>query len=478
VGLPSEPRQHHTPQEKRARSVWRWNFGIGMVFVGAVLTYSIQFHDWKLAQLASILGVALIVAGIVLLTINLGRDLPDERSLESANWLIRLVWVAAFGLGVIILYAIQYQHWALQRVASTASIGLITAGAAWLSGALLGFIFGLPHTREGASVPTQGAGDRQTQASNGAPLPDRRRDDRYQRSTSLEQVSDWLTKMIVGVGLTQLNRIPGKLYELATYIANGLIANGAGGGYSDVHGLDVNRAFALGICIYFVVDGFLFGFLWACLDLLELFRRLDSPDLEQTKSMAKKAEQQAEKAIQKAATGPDTTYEIIKARDLYKAIEEKRKKKQAVDANDINLAEEFIKKLSESSVVFPTNRALHVVLANLYYETGKWDSAVAVLRGFIAAREKAGQTDDDDVATAWFNLACFYSTRSEKEGEGTRASELLKEAESDLVQCLEAARRSGPTTLALHLKRANDDDDLAPLRRSGVLAAILKRYET
>lgn len=44
----------------------------------------------------------------------------------------------------------------------------------------------------------------------------------YAPSTSLEQVADWLTKIIVGVGLTQLNKIPRKLDSLASYIAMGM----------------------------------------------------------------------------------------------------------------------------------------------------------------------------------------------------------------------------------------------------------------
>jgi hypothetical protein len=43
-----------------------------MVFVGAVLTYSIQFHDWKLAQLASILGS--------------GFDRSRNRSAHDQSW--------------------------------------------------------------------------------------------------------------------------------------------------------------------------------------------------------------------------------------------------------------------------------------------------------------------------------------------------------------------------------------------------------
>jgi len=47
-------------------------------------------------------------------------------------------------------------------------------------------------------------------------------DIRYQPSTSLEQISDWLTKIIVGLALVDIAKIPGKLDALASYIASGI----------------------------------------------------------------------------------------------------------------------------------------------------------------------------------------------------------------------------------------------------------------
>ena len=71
---------------------------------------------------------------------------------------------------------------------------LLYASAACLAaGAGLGFLFGIPH----AGAP------RVTDSNNGTTTPD----SGYQSSTSLEQIADWLTKIIVGVGLVELSRI-------------------------------------------------------------------------------------------------------------------------------------------------------------------------------------------------------------------------------------------------------------------------------
>ena len=172
----------------------------------------------------------------------------------------------------------------------------------------------------------------------------------------------------------------------------------------------------------------------------------------------------------------DMTYEVIKARDIYRSIVEMKKKNEALGTKK-NEADEYIRKLQKYSAVFPTSRPLHVVLANLYYETGDWNSAVAVLREFIEARERTGQTGDDDVATAWFNLACFYSSEGGRSNDDNR-SKALQEAGRCLLNCLEAARTSGLGTLAVHFERAQTDDDLDTLRKSGIADPILAQFKT
>src|SRR5258708_39901361 len=134
---------------------------------------------------------------------------------------------------VIVLYTVQ---WLDDKAITIVGVALLSAGGAWLIAVVVGFLFGIPRL----------ASD-QLEASQ------------YHPSTSLEQVADWLTKIIIGVSLTQLNKIPGKLDSLASYIATGM-------GESASH-----KVLALAICIYFPSCGFLFGFLWARLYMLEAF---------------------------------------------------------------------------------------------------------------------------------------------------------------------------------------------------------------
>ncbi|MGD0971446.1 MAG: hypothetical protein ABSA04_08615 [Desulfobaccales bacterium] len=80
-------------------------------------------------------------------------------------------------------------------------------------------------------------------------------------STNLEQISEWLTKIIVGAGLAQLATLPGSLKEFGIY-AKPLLGN-----------LDYGEIFAIGILIYYLTCGFLGGYLLTKLFFLGLLEK-------------------------------------------------------------------------------------------------------------------------------------------------------------------------------------------------------------
>jgi hypothetical protein len=105
------------------------------------------------------------------------------------------------------------------------AVGIMTSAAAGILGALVGFLFALPKTSEG---------ERRTGLSS---------------NTNLDQVSDWLTKILVGLGLVQIGALGGGLGDLSEKIAPGL------GGAASA------ETFALALLVYSLIDGFLIGYL-------------------------------------------------------------------------------------------------------------------------------------------------------------------------------------------------------------------------
>jgi hypothetical protein len=107
------------------------------------------------------------------------------------------------------------------------------------SGCLVGFLFGIPREDSGpGDVPSS-----QTQPAHY----------RQRINANLEQVSDWLTKIIVGLGLVELRMVPTHLMSMAAYMTG------------PEH--EACQPFAGALIVYFAAGGFLFGYLYTRLYL-------------------------------------------------------------------------------------------------------------------------------------------------------------------------------------------------------------------
>ncbi len=152
-------------------------------------------------------------------------------------------------VGVVAILANASRDWG--QFLSIASHGVLVAGASALVGGLTGFLFGIPRTQQGDEA---------------APVNGRVA---YRPNTNLEQISDWLTKILVGIGLIQLGRAPDQLGRLADALGPGF-----GGG-------DEATSLALTVVLYFALAGFLFGYLWTRLYLPGAFRTADLDVIDQ-----------------------------------------------------------------------------------------------------------------------------------------------------------------------------------------------------
>lgn len=140
------------------------------------------------------------------------------------------------------------------------STALLWSVANLALGALLGFLFGIPRVLQGnPQIPSGlsvGEVDERDNEANS-------RTYRLLVNTNLEQISDWLTKIIVGVGLVQLTQLPERLDEYAAYVAQG------------IGGTAATPEFAAAMIIYFLVFGFLGGYLLTRVYLTVAFSRAD-----------------------------------------------------------------------------------------------------------------------------------------------------------------------------------------------------------
>ncbi|GAA3103263.1 hypothetical protein JOF29_003480 [Kribbella aluminosa] len=186
---------------------------------------------------------------------------------------------------------------------SVVSAALMIAVAALGSGVLVGILFGVPRTTAGNDRPAGGDAAVPATAAVGALSA-------VGANTNLEQISDWLTKILVGVGLTQFAAIKREAAQLFHSLAPAL-GNGNG-----------RASFAGSVVIYFFVVGFLTGWLYARLRLgllmsntdalLELARRADrAGDTETAQTARERANSQLSLATDASPTTPAGTTDLI-----------------------------------------------------------------------------------------------------------------------------------------------------------------------
>lgn len=169
--------------------------------------------------------------------------------LGDVNKVILLLWLLTI-LGLLSLLVpagvkATQRDWpgALTAIGS----GLFMAGASTLAGAVIGFLFGVPRRQSSSQTSNEDESTSGTRA--------------YRPNTNLEQISDWLTKIIVGVGLVQFPEI------IHFFKA---IANDAGPAFGTPPS---GKIIALSIVIHYMLVGFFQGFLLAYLWLPGAFAR-------------------------------------------------------------------------------------------------------------------------------------------------------------------------------------------------------------
>src|SRR5262249_8486891 len=124
---------------------------------------------------------------------------PEAQKFINRYLIISEVVLIGFPLAVLGIYCAELPAGGWMAFGAAAMV----SAASSLSGALLGFLFGIPRA-----------------LSADAEIRSREQDRRLIANTNLEQVSDWLTKIIVGATLVQLGNLARSFSELATSVSS------------------------------------------------------------------------------------------------------------------------------------------------------------------------------------------------------------------------------------------------------------------
>jgi hypothetical protein len=168
---------------------------------------------------------------------------------RSVLRLLAFVWVM-LGMGLLSLVppalALLFSGNVVGAL-NAVGVGLFLAGAATASGSLFGFLFGVPKS-----------------AVNNGPdqMPRTGDEPAYVPNTSLETISDWLTKAIVGIGLVQFDEILDLIGRV------GATAGAAMGGTT------VWQVIATSLLVHNLLMGFFQGFLVAYIYLPRVFNSI------------------------------------------------------------------------------------------------------------------------------------------------------------------------------------------------------------
>lgn len=192
----------------------------------------------------------------------------------------------AFLATVCLGFAIIFLH-------GFSSVACMWALACLSAGGIVGFLFGVPRVVQGAisapvrstktapvpekpvpgppvaPVPVEGTGSMKATATahgvDRSETVEATWEYHQQVNTNVEQISDWLTKIIVGIGLVELRRIPDLLDSMAKRLT------GPSPGENDL-------GFAGALIVYFSIIGYFAGYLLTRLYLAPAFGRTEQRD--------------------------------------------------------------------------------------------------------------------------------------------------------------------------------------------------------
>lgn len=248
-----------------------------------------------------------------------------------------LTAAALFGIGCQFLFAAS--HGSISGGLQTFSHSVMVSLAASAAGAFLGFLFGVPRH------PDNSGGNQKNETT-------------IRANNNFQEISDWLTKILVGIGLVELKPIASGFGQLVSLASETLR-------FPDVY--------VASIVITYTVFGFVLAYIWTVRD----YAREESEYLEQVYRISNQA--LAERA-ESALDNPNSSISDKKfwSDRLLKAVEERPLDKRIA----------LVKSRYDSDFHF------------------QLEEAIKTIKRYIAFKEQAGQRDAE-YAEGLYYLACY-----------------------------------------------------------------------
>lgn len=166
----------------------------------------------------------------------------EDAGLKAISW-IMLVGVAAMFFVCVLPSGGYYSLAIFFEGMKLLGISSLVAFASSLSGGLLGFLFGVPRSllTNSTTAPPEPPGEKSNNSN-------------YQDNTNLEQISDWLTKIIVGASITQIPQLKDYVDSIARNITTNLASTKIGA---------IAYTYMSATLVFYFICGFLLVYLWS-----------------------------------------------------------------------------------------------------------------------------------------------------------------------------------------------------------------------
>jgi hypothetical protein len=318
--------------------------------------------------------------------------------------------------------------------AGSPSVGLVWALACLIVGIIAGFLFAIPR------VPAND--DPNAKESKSSSPGSGGKHGGLGINTNLEQVSDWLTKILVGLGLVEAKTLIAQLRNAGIYIGASLGRDGA--------------TIATGLIVYFLGLGFISGYLLTRIFVSPMLRRADDETggWEETTRIAIDAEAQSKSAPE--------LYDVLDA--AYATLMDNRLKNKDVPQDlrkdvprDVAIAILSELKKFRDNPRWNLNRRLHIQIGVFSRKTGNLEEGIRALTQFVERKREANQNDIHQAA-ALYNIACYKAVQAREERAAGRG-EVAGRRQAEAIDCLEKSVALSPSNGV----EARTDDDFRDL---------------